>query len=72
MCWKSDLEREKKDTKNPEKEKASDKKMNKLVEEFEDIFKGIGKYGGEPVKNQLTDDVSPIIQPPRQIPLCYI
>ena len=57
---------------NPEKEKENDKKMDKLAHEFEDIFKGIGKYRGEPVKIQLTDNVSPIIQPPRRIPLHYI
>ena len=43
MCRRSDLEREKKDTKDPEEEKESAKKMTKLVEEFGDIFKGIGK-----------------------------
>ena len=32
---KSDLGKEKKNAKNPEKEKASDKKMTELVEEFE-------------------------------------
>ena len=59
VCRKSDWEREEKDAKNPEKERASDKKMNELVEEFEDIFKGISKYRGKPVKIQLTDDVWP-------------
>ena len=72
MCRRSDLEREKKDTKNPKEEKESAKKMTELVEEFGDIFKGIGKYRGEPVKIQLTDNVVPIIQPPRRIPLHYI
>ena len=52
--------------------KDSEKKMTELVEEFEDIFKGIGKYRGEPVKIQITDNVLPIIQPPRWIPLHYI
>ena len=46
--------------------------MNELVEEFEDIFQGIGKYKGEPVKIQMTDNVLPIIQPPRRILLHYI
>ena len=46
--------------------------MNKLAKEYEDIFQGIGKYRGEPVKIQLTANVSPIIQPPRRIPLHYV
>ena len=46
--------------------------MNKLTKEFNNIFHGIGMYGGEPVKIQLIDNVSPIIQPPRRIPLHYV
>jgi hypothetical protein len=70
VCRKSDLEREK-DIKTPEEVKDNDK-MTKLVEEFEDIFKGIGKYRGEPVKIQIPDNISPIIQTPRRIPLHYV
>ena len=72
VCRKSDLKKEKGEPKNPEREKENDKKMDKLFKEYEDIFKGIGKYRGEPVKIQLTDNVLPIIQPPRRIPLHYV
>ena len=44
VCLKADLEKLEKEVKDPEMEKQSDKKMNELVDEFEDIFKGIGKY----------------------------
>ena len=71
VCRKPDLEKEKK-TKTPEEVKDSDQKMNDLVTEFEDIFQGIGKYRGEPVKIQMTDNVLFIIQPRRRIPLHYI
>ncbi len=71
LCRKPDLEKEK-IAKTPEEVKDSDKKMDELVEEFADIFQGIGKYRGEPVKIQMTDNVLPIIQPPRRIPLHYI
>ena len=70
VCRKSELKKEKGEAQNPEKE--NDKKMGELAHEFEDIFKGIGKYRGEPVKIQLTDNVSPIIQPPKQNPLHYV
>ena len=46
--------------------------MNNLAKDYMVIFQGIGKYKGEPVKIQLTGDVSPIIQPPRRIPLLYV
>ena len=65
------LKKKKGEGKGPEKEE-DDEKMDKLATEFEDIFKGIGKYRGEPVKIQLTDNVLPIIQPPRRIPLHYV
>ena len=33
---------------------------------------GIGKYKGPPVKIQMAEDIKPVIQPPRRIPLHYI
>ena len=76
VCRKADLKREKGESKDPVKEKIrekeNDKKMDEMAKEYEDIFQGIGKYRGEPVKIQLTANVSPIIQPPRRIPLHYV
>ena len=72
VCRKADLKREKGESKDPVKEEENDKKMDELAKEYEDIFQGIGKYRGEPVKIQLTANVSPIIQPPRRIPLHYV
>ena len=70
-CRKPDLEKEK-IAKTPEEVEEGDRKMNELVTEFDDIFQGVGRYRGEPVKIQMTDNVLPIIQPPRRIPLHYI
>ena len=57
------LRKEKEEIRNTEKEKVRDmeKEMNNLTKEYNDIFQGIGKYRGEPVRIQLTDHVSPII-----------
>ena len=49
-----------------------DKDMKKLVSQFTDVFSGIGKYKGEPVKIQMEDNVKPVIQAPRRIPLHYL
>ena len=49
-----------------------DKAMEKIVAEYEDVFKGIGKYMGDPVKIQMADNVKPVIQAPRRIPLHYL
>ena len=72
VCRKSELKKKKGEAENPEKEKENDKKMDKLAHEFEDIFKGMGKYQGEPVKIEIPDNISPIIQPLRRIPLHYV
>ena len=54
VCRKADLKREKGESKDPVKEKMrekeNDKKMDEMAKEYEDIFQGIGKYRGEPVK----------------------
>ena len=52
--------------------KEDDKKMNKLVKDYAGIFQGIGEYRGEPVRIKVDKDASPIIQPPRRIPLHYV
>ena len=70
VCRKSELKKKKGE--KPEKEKEDVEKMDKMVAEFGDIFKGIGKYRAEPVKIQIPDNISPIIQPPRRIPLHYV
>merc|ERR1712041_10655 len=36
------------------------------------MFKGIGKYVGDPVKIQVKEGISPVNQPPRRIPLQYV
>ena len=72
VCRKSNPKEEKGESKNPERERENDKEMDELAKEYEGIFKGIGKYRGEPVKIQFTANVAPIIQPPRRIPLHYV
>ena len=48
-----------------------DEEMNKLAEEFKEVFEGIGKYKGPPVEIQVQEGVRPVVQPPRRIPLHY-
>ena len=55
-----------------EEEKDIQEAMNKLTEEYEDIFGGVGKYNGPEIKIQLRDNVVPVIQPRRRIPLHYM
>ena len=45
--------------------------MKQLVKEFSDIFGGLGKYKGDPVKIQVDEQAEPVIQPPRRIPIHY-
>ena len=54
------------------KAKEKDNKMEKLTNEFEDIFHGIGKYEGPEVKIRIKENATPVIQPPRRIPLHYV
>ena len=53
-------------------QKKVDKDMKDLEEKYKDIMIGIGKYKGTPVKIQLAEDIKPVIQPPRRIPLHYM
>ena len=46
--------------------------MGKIKKEFSDVFGGIGKYRGDPVKIQMAENVKPVIQAPRRIPLHYL
>ena len=57
----------------PAEEKQRDVKnnMDQLGQEFKDIFGGIGKYKGDPIKIQIADIINPVIQSPRRIPLHY-
>jgi hypothetical protein len=43
--------------------------LAQILAKYDHIFKGIGKYGGDPVKNQVEEGIQPINQPPRRIPL---
>ena len=47
-------------------------RMERVVKNFKPLFEGIGKYKGQPVPIQMREDVSPVIQPVRKIPLHYI
>ena len=47
------------------------KSMEKLAKEYKDIFGGVGKYDGPEIKIQLKDNIRPVIQAPRRIPLHY-
>ena len=46
-----------------------DKAMDKVAEDHKEVFQGIGRYKGEPLKIQVKDGARPVIQPPRRIPL---
>lgn len=60
-------------TEGSEKQKkARAEKMKQVTEEFKDIFGGIGKYEGPEVKIKLKENVTPVIQPTRRIPLHYV
>ena len=52
--------------------KEIEKVMDKMVEEYQDIFGGVGKYNGPEIKIQIRDNISPVIQPRRKTPLHYI
>ena len=50
-----------------------DKAMSQILDEYSDIMSGeIGKYKGDPVKIQMEEGVTPVIQPPRRVPLHYV
>ena len=48
-----------------------DHEMEKVVKDYKELFEGIGKYKGPPVKIQVKERVRPVVQPPRRIPLHY-
>ena len=53
-------------------QKATEGRMNKMLKGYGDIFEGVGKYEGPEVVIQLKDNVTPVIQPARRIPLHYV
>ena len=52
--------------------KQMEKGMKRLVDEYQDIFGGVGKYNGPEIKIQVRDNIKPVIQPRRKIPLHYV
>ena len=52
-------------------QKIVDEKMEKVAEEFKEVFEGIGKYKGPPVELQVQEGVRPVVQAPGRIPLHY-
>ena len=50
----------------------NEKSMDKLAKEFQDIFGGVGRYKGPEIKIQIREDIQPVIQPRRRIPLHYV
>lgn len=55
------------DTRKPQ-QKKEDPKLDAMIEEFNDVFSGLGKLAGE-VKIQLKEDHRPIQVRPRKMPL---
>ena len=43
-----------------------------MAKEFQDIFVGVGRYKGPEIKIQIREDIQPVIQPRRRIPLHYV
>ena len=52
-------------------QRVVDDEMEKVAEDFKEVFQGIGKYKGPPVEIQVKEVVRPVVQPPRRIPLHY-
>lgn len=52
--------------------KEIERTMDKLVEEYQDIFGGVGKYKGPENKIQLRENINPVFHARRRIPLHYI
>ena len=53
-------------------EHNNQKEMEQIIKEHREVFGGVGKYKGETVKIQLQEDIKPVIQPARRIPLHYV
>ena len=68
LVKKSELKKDR----TPVNEQEVDAAMGKIKKEFSDVFGGIGKYRGDPVKIQMAENVKPVIQAPRRIPLHYL
>ena len=64
----SELSETKRSAKEEEKVKRD---MEQLAEEYRDIFGGVGKYKGPEIKIQIRENVVPVIQARRRIPLHY-
>ena len=65
----SELTKHKKTTREVEE---NERAMDKLAGEFQDIFGGVGRYKGPEIKIQIREDISPVIQARRRIPLHYV
>ena len=43
-----------------------------MINQFPSVFTDVtGRFQGEPIKIQLKSDMSPVIQPPRRVPMHY-
>ena len=74
MMRPAEISKESKETTEEKRKqkKATEGRMAKLGNEFKDIFEGVGKYEGPEVVIQLKENVTPVIQPARRIPLHYV
>ena len=74
MMRLAEINKESKETTEEKRKqkKATEGRMAKLGNEFKDIFEGVGKYEGPEVVIQLKENVTPVIQPARRIPLHYV
>ena len=48
-----------------------ERNMQRIAGEHLRVFQGIGKFKGAPIKIQVEDGATPVIQPPRRIPMHY-
>ena len=56
-----------------ETQEQIDQNMQELVHQFPDVFTDkTGKFDGKHIKIQISEDVTPIIQPSRKIPMHYL
>ena len=55
-----------------ETQEEINKRMKAMINQFPSVFTNVtGKFQGEPIKIQLKSDMSPVIQPPRRVPMYY-
>ena len=57
---------------SPGRSQPQGQEMEQMLAKYSHMFKGIGKYVGDPVKIQVKEGISPVNQPPRRIPLQYV